>query len=69
MRRLFLPRSYSPAQVAELLGKSKRALDHYRKLGLLVPIYGGAKGKRVTGYTGESVERFLSGRATAKKSA
>lgn len=61
------PRSYSPAQVAALLGRSRRTVTLYARRGLLVPIYSGATGKRAQGYTGESVAALLSGKATAGK--
>ena len=60
------PRAYSPAQVAELLGRSRRTVTLYARRGLLVPIYSGETGARAQGYTGESVAALLSGRATAK---
>ena len=60
------PRAYSPAQVAALLGKSRRTVTTYAKRGLLTPIYSGATGKRAQGYTGESVAALLSGNANAK---
>jgi len=60
------PRSYSPAQVAALLGKSRRTVTLYARRGLLVPIYSGAKRVRAQGYTGESVAALLSGRKIDK---
>ena len=60
------PRAYSPAQVAALLGKSRRTVTTYAKRGLLTPIYSGATGKRAQGYTGASVRDLLSGSANAK---
>ena len=62
------PRAYTPAQVAELLGKSRRTVTAYAKRGLLTPIYSGASGERAQGYTGESVAALLSGKAKAKGS-
>lgn len=60
------PRAYSPAQVAALLGKSRRTVTIYAKRGLLTPIYSGAAKKRAQSYTGESVRNFLDGTANAK---
>jgi len=60
------PRAYTPAQVAALLGKSRRTVTLYARRGLLVPIYSGEIGARAQGYTGESVAALLSGRATSK---
>ena len=60
------PRAYTPAQVAELLGKSRRTISAYARRGLLTPIYSGETGARAQGYTGESVAALLSGKATAK---
>ena len=62
------PRAYTPAQVAELLGKSRRTISAYARRGLLTPIYSGETGARAQGYTGESVAALLSGRAKAKGS-
>jgi hypothetical protein len=62
------PRAYTPAQVAELLGKSRRTISAYARRGLLTPIYSGATGARAQGYTGESVAALLSGKAKAKGS-
>lgn len=61
------PRSYSPAQVAALLGVSRRTVGAYCRRGLLRPIYSGATGKRAQSYTGESVAALLSGKATANR--
>lgn len=58
-------RAYSRQQVATLLGVRPRAITQYAKRGLLTPIYGGADGRRATGYTGESVAALLAGKATA----
>ncbi len=58
------PRSYSPAQVAALLGRSRRTVTQYARRGLLKPIYSGEKGKRAQAYTGESVAALLSGKAS-----
>ena len=60
------PRAYTPAQVAELLGKSRRTISAYARRGLLTPIYSGATGARAQGYTGESVAALLSGKAKTK---
>ena len=57
------PRSYSPAQVAALLGVSRRTVGAYRRRGLLVPIYSGAQSKRATRYTGASVAALLDSKA------
>ena len=62
------PRSYTPAQVAALLGRSRRTVTLYARRGLLTPIYSGETGKRAQAYTGESVAALLSGKATAKGS-
>lgn len=62
------PRAYTPAQVAELLGKSRRTISAYARRGLLTPIYSGETGARAQGYTGESVAALLSGKAKAKGS-
>ena len=62
------PRSYTPEQVAKLTSKSRKTISNYARLGLLTPIYTGAKGKRAQGYTGESVAALLSGKAKAKGS-
>jgi len=59
------PRSYSPRQVAALLGVSRRTVGAYCRRGLLVPIYSGATGKRAQRFSGESVAALLSGKATA----
>ena len=59
------PRSFSPAQVAALLGVSRRTVGTYCRRGLLRPIYSGATGKRAQRYSGESVAALLSGKATA----
>lgn len=56
-------RSFSPAQVAALLGRSRRTVLLYGRRGLLTPIYSGEKGERAQGYTGESVRRLLAGEA------
>lgn len=61
------PRSYSPAQVAALLGVSRRTVGAYCRRGLLVPIYSGATGKRAQSYTGDSVTALLSGKAKNEK--
>ena len=61
------PRSYTAAQVAALLGRSRRTVTLYARRGLLVPIYSGATGKRAQAYSGESVSALLSGKATAGK--
>lgn len=58
------PRSFSPAQVAALLGRSRRTVTQYARRGLLTPIYSGATGRRAQAYTGESVAALLSGKAT-----
>jgi hypothetical protein len=60
------PRSYTAAQVAALLGRSRRTVTLYAQRGLLTPIYSGAAGKRAQAYTGESVAALLSGRVKAK---
>ena len=60
------PRSYTPVQVAALLGRTRRAVSLYARRGLLTPIYSGAKGKRAQGYTGESVAALLTGRVKVK---
>ena len=62
------PRSFTPAQVAALLGRSRRTVTLYARRGLLVPIYSGTTGKRAQAYTGESVAALLSGKAKAKGS-
>ena len=62
------PRSYTPAQVAALLGRSRRTVTLYARRGLLTPIYSGATGKRAQAYTGESVAALLSGKARTKGS-
>lgn len=62
------PRAYTPAQVAELLGKSRRTVCAYARRGLLIPIYSGAEGKRAQAYSGASVVALLSGKAKAKES-
>ena len=59
------PRSYSPAQVAALLGVSRRTVGAYRRRGLLTPLYTGANGKRTRAYSGASVAALLSGETTA----
>ena len=59
------PRSFSPAQVAALLGVSRRTVGTYCRRGLLRPISSGATGKRAQRYSGESVAALLSGKATA----
>ena len=63
------PRAYTPAQVAALLGKSRRTVTLYARRGLLTPIYSGESGKRAQGYTGQSVAALLSGEATANRKA
>ena len=62
------PRVYTPKEVAQLLGKSRRTVTAYAKRGLLTPIYSGASGERAQGYTGESVAALLSGKTSAKGS-
>lgn len=62
------PRAYTVAQVAELLGKSRRTISAYARRGLLTPIYSGETGARAQAYTGESVAALLSGKAKAKGS-
>ena len=62
------PRAYTPAQVAELLGKSRRTISAYARRGLLTPIYSGETGARAQGYTGESVAALLSGKSKSKGS-
>ena len=57
------PRAYTPAQVAALLGVSRKCVTAYAKRGLLVPIYSGAQSKRATRYTGASVASLLDGKA------
>lgn len=57
------PRSYSGAQVAALLGVSRKCVTNYARRGLLVPIYSGAQSKRATRYTGASVAALLDGKA------
>ena len=59
------PRSYSPAQVAALLGVSRRTVGAYRRRGLLTPLYTGKDGKRAQAYTGASVAALLNGKTTA----
>ena len=56
------PRSYSGAQVAALLGVSRKCVTNYARRGLLVPIYSGAQSKRATRYTGASVASLLDGK-------
>ena len=63
------PRSYTPAQVAKLIGRSRRTVTQYAQRGLLTPIYSGATGKRAQAYTGESVAALLNGTATARRGA
>lgn len=55
-------RSYSAAQVADLLGVSTKAVQSYARRGLLVPIYTGAGKKRARSYTGKSVSLLLDSR-------
>ena len=62
------PRAYTPAQVAELLGKSRRTITAYARRGLLTPIYSGETGARAQAYSGASVVALLSGKAKAKGS-
>lgn len=57
------PRSYSPEQVSQLLGVSRKLVSQYARRGLLVPIYTGKQGKRARRYTGASVAAFLDGKA------
>lgn len=56
------PRSYSPEQVAALLGVSRKLVSQYARRGLLVPIYTGKQGKRARRYTGASVATLLEGK-------
>jgi hypothetical protein len=60
-------RAYSRQQVATLLGVRPRAVTAYAKRGLIVPIFGGADGKRATGYTGASVHALLSGKSNKQE--
>ena len=57
------PRSYSPEQVSQLLGVSRKCITNYARRGLLVPIYSGEQSKRATRYTGASVALLLDGKA------
>ena len=56
------PRSYSPEQVAALLGVSRKLVSKYAQRGLLVPIFTGKQGKRARRYTGASVASLLEGK-------
>lgn len=60
------PRAYNRAQVATLMGCSRKTVTGYAKHGLLVPIYSGAGRKRAQAYTGESVTALLSGRVSPR---
>lgn len=53
---------YTRAQVAALLKRDPKTISRYARQGLLIPIFGGADGKRATGYTGASVKALLAGR-------
>ena len=57
------PRAYTGAQVAALLGVSRKCVTNYAKRGLLVPIYSGAQSKRAVRYTGASVAALLDSKA------
>ena len=57
------PRSYSPEQVSQLLGVSRKLGAQCARGGLLAPICTGKQGKRARRYTGASVAAFLDGKA------
>ena len=60
-------RAYTRAQVAALLGVSRKSITAYARRGLLVPIYSGTNAKRAQAYSGESVAALLSGKTNGKE--
>ena len=54
-------RAYTREQVAALLHRNPKTVSRYARQGLLTPIFGGADGKRATGYSGSSVKALLAG--------
>jgi len=44
-------------------GKDRHTLREWERRGWIVAIRTGKSGRRITGYTGESVRRFLAGKA------
>lgn len=51
----------SPMETGKLFGKDRHTLANWEKRGLLRAVRTGKDGRRITGYTGESVRALLSG--------
>ena len=55
----------SPVETGKLFGKDRHTLANWEKRGLLRAVRTGKGGRRITGYTGESVRALLAGKPLA----